>query len=397
MKKIFLGILILLLASLSLTACGNADLPDGMQLVYGSEEDGYFFYGPAEWVVSNADDVKCTYVSRLDQTSVTFVKSELPVTDASRKEAVDEFFNSSNSRLNTSPFSNYVLLDPEFTEGTNPDNPRLCDFGSEERGKADEAYKYVYTYTYEGKPYKTMQIFVFFGEDFYIFTFSSSAQRVSDAEDAVTFFDEYYASSIKKVIDNFTFKSKIPAQEKPLEYEKDADGNLLISDKSMCGFSLWVPEAYSPDYSSAIVSATHTSGANITVSKLIDSTISIKDNYLNRIEKLKAFSDKELIPGYDDEGNAIFTELPLFTEIKGVKLDAEGNETLNIIDLPNARSAAEFEYTYTIDGATYHVYQVYVVQGYLSIDAYVFTFTAKEEDYSARIDEAISILKRMEY
>lgn len=394
MKKTFLSIFILLFTLLALVACGGDNAPQNMQLVYGSESDGYYFYGPKDWVISNAIDVKCTYVSRLDHTSITFVDSELPASEeTSREERVDGFFRNSIKRLESTPFEEFTLLPPTDSEG-NEVASRLVDFGHKERGQADEAYSYVYTYKYEGKAYKTMQVFVFFGEDFYIFTYNSSGQKISAAEDAPTFFDDYYQSSVKAVIENFTFVSKVSGESAPTEYEKDENGNILVSDKSMCGFSLWVPESYKPDYSSGIVSVTHESGANITVSKLIDSTISIKDNYLKRAEKLKALSDKALI-GTDADGNPVYS--PLFTEIKGVKVDAEGKETLHVIELPNARSAAEFEYTYTIEGITYHVYQVYVVQGYFSIEAYVYTFTARESDYSERIEEAKAILSGMEY
>lgn len=396
MKKTIIGLFILLLVSLALTACGNGtEVPDGMQIVYESDADGYCFFGPKDWVVSNTADIKCTYVSRLDHTSVTFVKSEIPmpITEniISNAELVDRFFTQSNERMASEPFSDYSLLPAEVKEGESAPS-RLVSFGKAEGGCADEAYMYDFSFKYEGKDYRTMQIFVFYGEDFYIFTYSASAQKISEGSDK-SYFEEYYDSSIKAVIENFTFKAKVPAEEVKTDYEKDESGNILVSKKSECGFKLWVPESYTPDYSTAIVSVTNENGSNITVSKLIDSTISIKDNYIERCEKLKAFSDK--IEVTLEDGSV--TLLPLFTEIKGVAKDADGNETVSIIDLPNARSAAEFEYTYTVGGVTYHVYQVYVVQGFLSVKAFVYTFTAIEENYAEDIGGAISILKGMEY
>ncbi len=373
MKKILLTLSLIILLAAALTSCGTDDgIPEGMQLVYGSDADGYYFFGPEEWVIANQDGIACTYVSTVDYTSVTFVKSELPKTDA--PEALEEvrvrdYFMTSTEKLAAAPFSDFTLSEIQGES---------CDFGN-----ADRAYKFVYSYTYGERPYKTMQILAFRGEDFYIFTFNSSTKEYS--KDDGSYYQFYLTNKVQPIIESFKFVDKAPTEPVAPVYKTDADGNILASDKTLSGFELWVSPEYTPDYSSGMVSVTHTCGANITVSKLIDSTISIKDNYLARRDKLTALADKTA------DGT------PLFTEIKGVTKNESGEEALHIIELENARSAAEFEYTYTIFGKEYHVYQVFIVNGFIDMQAYVFTFTCPEEQYAERIGEAVTALHGMEY
>ncbi|MBQ7363788.1 MAG: hypothetical protein IJW48_05010 [Clostridia bacterium] len=373
MKKILLTLILTLLLAATLTSCGSdSEVPEGMQLVYGSDVDGYYFYGPEEWVVANQADIKCTYVSSVDYSSVTFVKSELPepsVPDLSEAARVKEYFTASTEKLASAPFSDFTLSEIQGES---------CDFGN-----ADRAYKFVYSYTYGDKPYKAMQIFVLRGTDFYIFTFNSSTKEYT--KDDGSYYQFYLTNKVQPIIENFTFVEKTEASEAPVEYETDSKGNILVSDKAVSGFKLWVSPEYTPDYSSGIVSVSREDGANIVVSELVDSTISIKDNYLQRRDKLTALADKKA------DGT------PDFTEIKGVTTNGDGEEALHILELENARSAAEFEYTYTLFGTTYHVYQVFIVNGYINMEAYVFTFTCPEEHYAERIDEAVDVLKGMEF
>ena len=81
MKRIIatLMALITLLGVLTMTSCGNKDgAPKGMQLVKGGDDVGYKFFGPEEWVISNYGDIGCTYVSKIDMSSMTFVETEKP-------------------------------------------------------------------------------------------------------------------------------------------------------------------------------------------------------------------------------------------------------------------------------------------------------------------------------
>ena len=73
MKKLALAF-ILVLSVILLIGCGSDGAPDGMQLVSGGPELGYYFYAPEEWTVSNTGDISSVYVSRIDTTSVSFAE-----------------------------------------------------------------------------------------------------------------------------------------------------------------------------------------------------------------------------------------------------------------------------------------------------------------------------------
>ena len=92
---ILLALNIITCSLFGLTSCGEADdgAPEGMQLVYGSDTLGYYFYGPEEWVVANLGDIACTYASKIDTTSMTFAKSEMPT------GTIDEYFESEKEKF----------------------------------------------------------------------------------------------------------------------------------------------------------------------------------------------------------------------------------------------------------------------------------------------------------
>ena len=355
-----------------LTSCGGkSDAPDKMQLVSENKEYGYSFYGPEGWVVANQGDIACTYVSNIDYSSATFAPlgQDAIAKDKTVKESVAAFFMEDTKRFLEEPFSDFTVSK----------DGEECKFGN-----ADEAYKFTYSYTYKDKPYSCMQIIVIKDGAPFIFTYNASSQ---DYRDDKSFYQFYLTDYIQKIIDNFKFTEKTSSENETPEYERDSEGDLLVSRENECGFSLWVSESWKVDYSTALVSVSRDDGTNINVSGLINNTISIRDNYLARKEELSVLADKK----ENEDGTRVTT----FEEIKGIKKDENGNESLHIIELENARSAAEFEYKYTLFGKTYHVYQVFIVNGHLNMEAFVFTFTAEEENYATHIDEAIAILNKI--
>lgn len=358
----------------SLTSCGSkSDVPENMQLVAGGENLGYYFYGPEGWVIANQGDVNCTYVSSIDYSSITFAPLEDGIFkgDETTAVAVGNYFKTDSEKFGREPFTDYTLTK----------NGESCTFGN-----ADEAYKFIYSYTYSDKPYTCMQIIVFKGEDAYIFTYNASSQNYREDK---SFYQFYLTDYVQKAIDSFKFTDKKPKDDEKPEYERDSVGDMLVSKKNECGFTMWVGDDWTVDYSTAIVSVSREDGSNINVCELLNSAISIKDNYLLRKEKLSRLADKVV----NENGE----EVSSFTEIKGVSKDENGNESLSIIELENARSAAEFEYTYTLFGKTYHVYQVFIVNGHLNMKAYVYTFTAEESCYNENIEEAKAILHKIGY
>ena len=357
-----------------LTSCGgSSDVPDKMQLVRGGEDVGYYFYGPEGWVVANQGDISCTYVSSIDYSSATFAPLEENALKGGETVAlaVSDFFNKDAVKFQKEPFSEFKISK----------NGEKCSFGN-----SDEAYKFIYSYTYETKPYTCMQIIAVKNGAGYIFTYNASSK---DYRDEKSFYQFYLTDYIQKIIDNFKFTEKKASAVEKIEYERDNDGSLLVSKKNECGFSMWAPDEWKVDYSTAIVSISLEDGSNINMSELINNAVSVRDNYLKRKEKLS-----ELVDSVDNENGE---KVSSFIEIKGIKKDENGKESLHIIELENARSAAEFEYKYTLFGKTYHVYQVFVVNGYLDMKAFVFTFTAEEDSYTEHIDEVQAILRKIGY
>lgn len=343
--------LITVLSLLILSSCGKDDsAPEDMQLVRGGEKYGYYFYGPEEWVVANLGDIACTYASKVDMSSMTFTETEKP------SISIREYFESERHMF---PYEITVTVDGES-----------CAFGN-----ADKlATKYVYTYTYKEKSYTCMQVFVENKDAFYIFTYTASNLDYSAEE---TYY-QLYLEKVSKVMDEFKFVEKSKGDEERVEYEKDSDGYILVSDKTLAGFKMYVPDSYRVDYSSVLVSVSHPSGANITMSQATYTGVDANSYFEARKESINAICDKTYDPV---SGEKVST----FTEIEKAKQ----------IELAGTSWALAYEYTYVFEGTPLHVYQVLIVEG--SYNGYVFTYTADEECYGAHLSEAMNILGKIEY
>ena len=351
MKRILsaLFVLIMIISALSLTSCGNDDgAPDGMQLVKGGENLGYYFYGPEEWVVANVGDIACTYASRINTSSMTFVESEKP------SVTVAEYFESEKAKF---PY--------EINVTVNGDD---CLFGNA-NGK-----KYVYTYTYKEINYTCMQIFVTYAERFYIFTYTANNAEYSEDK---TYY-EFYLEKVTAVIDAFKFTDKTDSTSPTPEYERDSDGYILVSDKTLAGFNMYVPDSYKVDYSNAMVSVSHQDGTNITMSQATYTGVTNEDYWNERKKNINAFCDKVT----DPESGELTSSL---REIEIAKR----------INLEGTNWALAYEYTYTFEGVNYHVYQILIVES--AVNGYVFTYIASEENYEKHLDEMESVLKKIDY
>ena len=168
MKRIIsaLLVLVIMICSLGLTSCGKNDgAPDGMQLVMGGDNLGYYFYGPEEWVVANVGNIGCTYASKVDLSSMTFVETEKP------EGSVSDYFESEKAKF---PY--------EISVSANGED---CLFGN----ATGTAKKYIYTYTYKDISYTCMQIFVENSGRFFIFTYTANNTDYSDDK---TYYPEHY-------------------------------------------------------------------------------------------------------------------------------------------------------------------------------------------------------------
>ena len=336
MKRI-ISLLLILASVIGLTACAADDgIPEGMQLLRGGEDLGYYMYIPEEWVPASMGEVTAAYVSSVDNTSVTYVECPMP------DMTVDEYFNTSLEEFPTKP--------------TLVGEPKAVTFGN-----ANDARMYVFDYEYKEHKFRTMQIFAKYGERFGIFTFTSFLENMTS--DEVTQY-EYFAEKRQAIIDNFKYVKKSSASAEPT-YERDADGYKLISDKSVAKYSLWVPDDFSVKYSSGITEAALADGSAITMSVATNTGVVVTDYWAARKAELE--------------------------ELFGtVTVISESTPTT----LGDSNAAFSYEYTYTYNGEVYHVYQVLAIT---TFDGFVFTYTAKDANYSKHIDTIKKICDKVTY
>ena len=353
MKRIIsaLLVLVIMICSLGLTSCGKSDgAPDGMQLVMGGDNLGYYFYGPEEWVVANVGNIGCTYASKVDLSSMTFVETEKP------EGSVSDYFESEKAKF---PY--------EISVSANGED---CLFGN----ATGTAKKYIYTYTYKEISYTCMQIFVENSGRFYIFTYT--ANNTDHSEDKTYY--QFYLDKVTAVIDAFKFIEKAGGTAEAPEYERDSDGYILLSDKTLAGFDMYVPDSYKVDYSTSMISVSHSDGTNITMCQATYTGVTNEDYWNARKENVNAFCDK-ITNAETGEITSSFREI----------------EVAKKINLEGTNWALAYEYTYTFEGVDYHVYQILIVES--AINGYVFTYIASEENYEKHLDEMESVLHKIDY
>ena len=337
-KRTLLALLVIVLSLTAITACSDNDAPEGMQLCMGSDELGFYFYVPKEWQLANQGDYAAAYPSALNSTSVSFVRAEMP------ECSIAEYFAAERVKF---PFD--ITVTADLT---------ACNFGN-----ADNAYSCVYNYTYKEAKFCAMQIFAIKGESFYIFTYNSSAEMRDDEKTHYSFFLEKAESCMK----NVKFVDKKESAPTQTEYERDGDGHILVSDKKLSGFKLFVPDAYRVDYSSAIVNVTRADGASINVSEPTFTNVTRDQYWQTRVENLTLIADKNSV--------SIIKE---HEKVEGLDCDW----------------AYAYEYTFSFGTRQYHIYQVLIVDGY---DGYVFTYCAPEGVFASHLEEAKTALSKLKF
>lgn len=366
MKKLLLISLLIITAAFLFTGCGDEnDTPDGMQLIEGGDGKGYYFFAPEEWTKGTTmDGLAYTYASRTDRTSVSFFEIDpksfvKPDPNKSDEEFfLTEYFNSLKAEFPADS-------KPNFT--TNGEN---CLLGSGDT-KADKAVKYIFDYlrtdpySNEQRRWAFTQILAVHDGRYYILTCAGSLDERSGDQ---TYFD-YHLERFQSVIDNFRFVENRGENEEKTEYTKDADGDILVSDKKLAEFTLYAPSDFELDYSSAIVSASHSDGSNITMTKATATGTTIKQYWQFRRDALDQYVDN-------------------ITDI---------GENPRAIEFSNANNAALCEYTYEYNGKTFRVYQIYCVSGKVIKNGYIFTYTALEENYEKHFSDIERILKKVQF
>lgn len=335
MRKI-LSVVLILSALVCIFACGNknSDIPSGMQIVRGGDDVGYYFYAPEEWQISNIGNISSAYASNVDTTSVSYTEITPP------EGTAYEYFHESLKEFPTPP---EITVDGKETTF----------------GNADSALMFVYEHTYTEHKFRTMQLLVSYKGRFGIFTYTSVLEKISSDELQY----DYYKEKIDNVMSVFKFVDKSGTAAEDV-YEKTPDGYMLISDMAVAKFSLYVPTDMTVNFTSGMSSASFADGSSVTLSRAIATGVVVSDYWENRKKEL----------------GEITTDLKVIEENKNTVLG-------------NSKRAYAYEYTYVYNGSNYHVYQIL---GITTFNGFVFTYTAKEDNYSAHMPEIEKIIEKVE-
>ncbi len=385
-KKVFRLTLIIISAVATLllcTACGEGDgAPEGMQLAKGSDELGYYFYVPEEWLLSPYSEIAASYASTVDTSSASYTEATPPAIsdDATvplsqrRAVAASEYFKKS--------LDSYAVAPSIIVNG------EAVTFGN-----ADIAFKYVFDHEYQSSKFRTMQILVYFEDRFGIFTFNSLNTPLSS--DKPQF--EYYSEKTQQMLDNFKFVSKSTDGTTDNEGEKiyDADGFILRSDKSLAGFELYLPEDFKVTHSSGLIAASLPDSSSFTATKSNITGVTY-DGYFNQRK---------------GELEALFGTVTVIIDNsapwKCVKCDSQNDASIDKCNkcdtarsigvhckVGNANQAFLYEYTYFLSGVEYRVYQVLAAT---RTTGYAFTYTARVDNFDNNIDQIKAVLGKVNF
>ena len=338
MKKL-LSLLLLLSLVLSLCACGGDDgAPDGFKLVSDRDSLGFALYIPEEWTSSSYGEIAAGYVSGLDTSSVSLVR----VYPESGEDA--------------HAYMHRTLGDIEFIEDG---APVLL-------GNAVSAHSYVYDRPFGELGYRIWQIIATTADGAtYLFTYGASTVAKSEG---VSYYDQNL-ERVKEIVKAVVFDAARDYTYEQIVYETDADGYKLISDKSVAGFSLYVPASYQATLQTGIVIAKEGDEVSVTCSEATSTGTSVKVYYNNRLKLLA-------------EQYGVITEL---TE-------------LTTCPLANAKNAAYGVYSYTVDGVSYTTYQVVAVAGPILVQkGYVLTFTTTSDLYEQKLPEFQKMMEKLTF
>ncbi len=379
-------ILIVLAAVLALLcACGEGDgAPEGMQLCAGTDELGFYFYVPEEWMLSPYADVYAAFAATVDTTSASYTETGVPAMsdDQSiplsqrRAASAKSYFDSSMAEYK----SGYTLL---------------VDCEAVTFGNADIAFKFVFDHEHQGGKYRTMQILVYFEDRFGIFTFNSP--NVPLTTDKPQF--EYYSEKTQLIIDSFKFVSKVEGSDAstPQDSEPvyDSDGFLLITDKRIAGFELYIPNELTVRHSDGLVVVDLGDGASLSATKSNISGVTYDGYFNQRKSELEAlFGTVTVIQNITEPWRCVKCEVENESSLD----KCSECETARPIGVPysisGATSAFLYEYTYTFMGEEYRVYQVLAAT---KTTGYSFTFTSRVADFDQEIDTVRTILGKVAF
>ena len=364
MRKFLLLILITVIGC-TLISCEGSDVPDGLGVITVSEADGFKLYCPEGWTVMTANTGTGKTVwgakrSSYNNISITFTEAEMPdglpeaADNALALKAIEAYYEKSLADF------------PENMKVTTVSAPALSNFGN-----AQAAYKVIYTYKYENLDFAALQYLIKQDSAFYIFTYTSYGDPAAEDSDYTRYYEDVDLS-----IKSFEFITKSGSTAEAPGYEKDADGDLLVSDRALCGFDLYLPEEIEVICSSGYVTAKFSDTASIYLGKATATGVQINEYWERRKSELERFTDGKV------------------QEIDVNATNKSDTEKKVILGNLSEKLVASYEYKYVIDGVEYHCYQI---MGLDSFNGYVFTYTATEAEYQSHLSVIEEIIKKVKF
>lgn len=369
--RTILCLLLVCLTVMLLVSCGDVgtEIPEGMQLLRKSDALGYTMFAPEGWTVCNVGDVSACHVSAYNKTSISLAEGRIADVPTRADGAYDlvTYFESS-----TEDFPYTVTVSGEANTEV-------------KLGNAAEAASFLYTFTYGDHDYKCLQILAVYDGRLYIFTYTAFDEPYQNGEE--TYYTHYYDSA-KSVIDTLKFSAKSAAENSP-SYETDEDGYALVSDKTVNGFSLYMPKEWTCDINEGIVQIKHADGASINLTEATDTGVPAREYFNRRIRDLSVLVDDIVL--YVD-GEAV-----PYTADTDLSDDAFKN-FVKATEFADAKHAAVCEYSYTYGGVTYRVLQYIAVDSsFLRQTGYVFTYTAPVGAYETHVSEVQTVIRKIRF
>ncbi len=158
---------------LSLAACGDKTIPDGMQVASG-QNDAFNLYVPKGWSVNTSGGTASAFYTSSDRSNVSMTS----IMTEGGFQTLDDYQNAVETSL----------------AGVLPSYEKTSDFTDTElAGKSARTFDY--TCVLDGVNYKYRQVFCLYSGYFYVFTYTSTVENF-----------DLHLEDISKILTEVTFK-----------------------------------------------------------------------------------------------------------------------------------------------------------------------------------------------